>query len=214
MSAMVAPTPLVHLVDNDPKLLRAVGRLLATAGISTTQSTSAAAFRAQYDASVPGCVVLDLSMPDEDGLALQETLERDHLDVPIVFLSGRSDVRASVIAMKHGAVDFLTKPVDGESLIDAVQRCLDIDARKRAQARDEVELQGLLDTLTPREREILPYLVSGLLNKQIAGELGVVEKTVKVHRMHVMEKLHVHRLADLVRLAERMHVLPVGPMAN
>jgi FixJ family two-component response regulator len=211
---MTAVAPLVHLVDNDPKLLRAVGRLLATAGIHTTESTSAAAFRAQYDASVPGCVVLDLSMPGESGLDLQETLERDHVDVPVVFLSGCGDVPATVLAMKHGAVDFLTKPFDGDALIDAVKRCLDLDAERRAHAREEEALQATLATLTPREREILPYLVSGLLNKQIAAQLGVVEKTVKVHRMHVMEKLHVHRLADLVRLAERMHVLPVGPTAN
>jgi FixJ family two-component response regulator len=211
---MTAMTPLVHLVDNDPNVLRAVGRLLATAGIRTTESTSAAAFMAQYDASVPGCVVLDLSMPGESGLDLQRTLQRDQLPVPVVFLSGRSDVPASVIAMKHGAVDFLTKPVDADALIEAVQRGLEIDAGQRAHARDERELQAVLASLTPREREILPYLVSGMLNKQIAAALGVVEKTVKVHRMHVMQKLHVHRLADLVRLAERMHVVPVGPTAN
>ena len=219
----MSAAPLVHLVDNDPRVLKAVARLLASEGIRTAASTSAREFLSRYDASVPGCVVLDLAMPGESGLDLQEELQRNHVPVPVVFLSGRGNVPASVRAMKGGALDFLTKPVDGDALVDAVRRGIALDEVQRTRADEEHALRTALDTLTPREREILPYLVSGKLNKQIAADLGVVEKTVKVHRMHVMHKLGVQRLADLVRFAERLHIEPVaaataasrvGPTAN
>jgi FixJ family two-component response regulator len=219
----MSAAPLVHLVDNDPRVLKAVARLLASEGIRTAASTSAREFLSRYDASVPGCVVLDLAMPGESGLDLQEELQRNHVPVPVVFLSGHGNVPASVRAMKGGALDFLTKPVDGDALVDAVRRGIALDQAQRTHACEEHALRATLDTLTPREREILPYLVSGKLNKQIAADLGVVEKTVKVHRMHVMHKLGVQRLADLVRFAERLHIEPVaaataasrvGPTAN
>ena len=213
---MSAMTPVVHLVDNDPRVLRSLERLFEIEGIPTTSSTSAREFFAHYDADVPGCLVLDLSMPGESGLALQDTLRRCPLPVPVVFLSGCGDVPSSVHAMKCGAVDFLTKPVDADALLFAVHRAIDKDLAQRAHAMQDANERAALDRLTPREHEILPWLVSGKLNKQIAAELGVVEKTVKVHRMHVMEKLGLHSLADLVRLVERQRIAPatVGPTPN
>ncbi|UHQ20086.1 response regulator [Lysobacter sp. KIS68-7] len=205
------PIPLVRLVDNDPQLLKAVARLLGAAGLRTQASTSPQEFLSHYDASVPGCLVLDLAMPEGSGLDLQRSLIERQVDLPIVFLSGHADVAASVRAMKDGALDFLTKPVDADDLLLAVDHALELDRSRRAQLREEQALQDRLATLTPREREVLPYLVSGKLNKQIAAELGVVEKTIKVHRARVMEKLGVHCLADLVRLAARLRV---GPTAN
>ncbi|WP_213434828.1 MULTISPECIES: response regulator transcription factor [Lysobacteraceae] len=213
---MSAMTPVVHLVDNDPRILRSLARLFEIEGIATTSSTSAKEFLAHYDADVPGCLVLDLAMPGESGLELQEALHRSAVPVPVVFLSGCGDVPSSVNAMKHGAVDFLTKPVDADALLGAVQRAIEQDLAQRARAADDARVRAALDRLTPREHEILPWLVSGKLNKQIAAELGVVEKTVKVHRMHVMEKLGLHSLADLVRLVERQRIAPapVGPTPN
>ena len=205
---MSAISPVVHLVDNDTRVLKSLARLLEVEGLSTTSSTSAQEFLSRYDAGVPGCVVLDLAMPGESGLDLQAELQRIHLPVPLVFLSGRSDVPASVHAMKSGAIDFLTKPVDADTLLQAVRQAIDRDLARRACEEEARQVRAALDTLTARELQILPWLVSGKLNKQIAAELGVVEKTVKVHRMHVMQKLHLHSLADLVRLVERQRIAP------
>lgn len=220
---MNAIEPLVHLVDNDPQVLKAVARLLASAGYRTQTNLSAREFLARYDRSAPGCLVLDVAMPEQTGLDLQRALHSSGIDVPIVFLSGCSEVPECVRAMKDGAVDFLTKPVDGDALVEAVQRAVEFDMRQRERSEEEHTLHERLDALTPREREILPFLVSGKLNKQIAGDLGVVEKTVKVHRAHVMHKLGVRSLADLVRFTARVHIAPqgardsappVGPRAN
>jgi FixJ family two-component response regulator len=208
--------PVVHLVDNDPRVLKALSRLLEIEGLFTTSSASAHEFLMQYDATVPGCVVLDMAMPGESGLELQAILRRNHMPVPLVFLSGRSNVPTSVQAMKGGAVDFLTKPVDADALIASVRGAIDLDLAQRAHANEDAAVRAALGTLTPRELEILPYLVSGRLNKQIGSDLGVVEKTVKVHRMHVMQKLGLRSLAELVRLAERQHIAPavVAPRPN
>ena len=208
MNAVMAPV--VHLVDNDTRLLKALERLFEVEGLSTTSSTSARQFLSRYDATVPGCVVLDLAMPGESGLELQAELHRAQLPVPLVFLSGRSDVPASVNAMKGGAIDFLTKPVDADALLQAVHQAIAHDLAQRAREEQDRDERAGLRTLTARELQILPWLVSGKLNKQIAAELGVVEKTVKVHRMHVMQKLRLHSLADLVRLAERQHIAPAA----
>jgi FixJ family two-component response regulator len=210
---MNAIEPLVHLVDNDPQVLKAVARLLASAGYRTQTNLSAAEFLARYDRTAPGCLVLDVAMPDRTGLELQHMLHDEGIDVPIVFLSGCSEVPQSVLAMKQGAVDFLTKPVDGEALVEAVGRAVEFDKRQRERFEEAHTLHERLDALTPREREILPFLVSGKLNKQIAGDLGVVEKTVKVHRAHVMQKLGVRSLADLVRFTARADIPPQGASA-
>ena len=200
--------PLVHLVDNDPRVLKATARLLASAGYRTRASRSTDEFLSCFDADVPGCVVLDLAMPGRTGLELQKSLHEAQVDVPIVFLSGCADVPMSVRAMKEGALDFLVKPVDANVLLSAVRNAVEQDERQRKAGEETRELRARLETLTPRERELLPHLVSGKLNKQIAGDLGVVEKTVKVHRAHVMQKLQVRRLADLVRIAERLAIEP------
>ena len=210
---MNVAAPLVRLVDNDPRVLRALVRLLESEGLRTQASLSADEFLAQFDPSVPGCAILDLSMPDQDGLSLQAAMQRDVQDVqdvPVIFLSGCADVPSSVRAMKEGALDFLTKPVEVDTLLEAVHRGIEENRQRRARTEEQRVLHAALDKLTPREREILPYLVSGKLNKQIAYDLGVVEKTVKVHRTHVMEKLGVERPADLVRLADRLGITPAA----
>lgn len=218
--AELLDTPLVRLVDDDSHVLRAHERLLQAEGLRTQTSLSVCEFLAQFDASTPGCVVLDLSMPDQDGLELQAIMQREMQEFPVIFVSGCADVPSSVRAMKEGALDFLVKPVEADRLLEAVRRGIDENHRRRARTEEQRVLHAALDKLTPREREILPYLVSGKLNKQIAFDLGVVEKTVKVHRTHVMEKLGIKRPAELVRLVDRLgiapvpRVSPVGPTAN
>jgi FixJ family two-component response regulator len=199
-------TATVYLVDDDPSILRALARLLRAGGHQVSAFRSPQEFLAQHDADAPGCVVLDLAMPGLNGLELQTALSAAGCQRPIVFLSGHGDVPSSVRAMKAGAVDFLTKPVSEGDLLAAIQRAIERDQTMR---RARAELQAIgerLNTLTPREREVLRHVVSGQLNKQIAADLGTVEKTVKVHRSRVMEKMGVRSLADLVRMAERVGI--------
>ena len=201
---MTDETATVFLVDDDPSVLRALTRLLRAGGYQVSAFRSPRDFLAQHDAAVPGCVVLDLAMPGLNGLELQTALAAAGCQRPIVFISGHGDVPSSVRAMKAGAVDFLTKPVSEENLVAAIQRGIDRDRQMR-QARAELQAIGeRLSRLTPREREVFQHVVAGQLNKQIAADLGTVEKTVKVHRSRVMEKMGVRSLADLVRMAERI----------
>jgi FixJ family two-component response regulator len=193
----------VFIVDDDLRVLRALTRLLRTEGLEVRSFASPQAFLEEHDAAVPGCAVFDLAMPGLDGLNLQQTLAGRGSARPIVFLSGRGDVPASVKAMKAGAVDFLTKPVNGRDLLAAIRRANDIDLRLRG---EQAELQGILQrvaTLTPREREVLQHVVAGQLNKQIAADLGTVEKTIKVHRSRVMDKMGTRSIAELVRMTQR-----------
>jgi FixJ family two-component response regulator len=202
-------TATVFLVDDDPSILRALTRLLGAGGHRVSAFRSPREFLAQHDAAVPGCVVLDLAMPGLSGLELQTALAAAGCQRPIVFLSGHGDVPSSVRAMKAGAVDFLIKPVSEETLLAAIQRAMDRDRLMR-QARAELQAIGeRLSRLTPREREVFQHVVAGQLNKQIAADLGTVEKTVKVHRSRVMEKMGVRSLADLVRMAERIGLAAV-----
>jgi FixJ family two-component response regulator len=201
---MTDETATVFLVDDDPSILRALTRLLRASGHPVSAFRSPRDFLAHHDAAVPGCVVLDLAMPGLNGLELQGALAAAGCQRPIVFLSGHGDVPSSVRAMKAGAVDFLTKPVSEENLLAAIQRAIERDCLMR---RARAELQAIgerLNRLTPREREVLQHVVTGQLNKQIAADLGTVEKTVKVHRSRVMEKMGVRSLADLVRITERI----------
>jgi FixJ family two-component response regulator len=201
----------VFLVDDDPSVLRALSRLLRTAGYGARTFHSSREFLADHDPAVPGCLVLDLAMPGLNGLELQEALAASGSQRPIVFVSGHGDVSSSVQAMKAGAVDFLTKPVSEENLLAAVGRAIARDRRMR-QAWAELQAIGArLATLTPREREVLEHVVAGRLNKQIAADLGTVEKTIKVHRSRMMEKMGVRSLADLVRIAERSGFGQVAP---
>ena len=200
---MKAPAPTVYLVDDDPDLLKALQRLLQSAGLQTTAFASAQAFLQGHDRHAPGCLVLDLSMPDLDGLQLQRELERQGNPLPIVFLSGRGDIAATVQAMKHGATDFLTKPVDDTELLAAIDEALATDRQRRRSHDERERITERLASLTDRERQVLEQVVAGRLNKQIAAELGTVEKTIKFHRANLMRKMGVRSVADLVKQAER-----------
>lgn len=198
-----SPAPVVHVVDDDPSFLRAVSRRLEAAGFVVEPFDSAEAFLSRSSNS-PGCVLVDLRMHGRSGLDLQEALGRTDDPMPVIFLTGHGDIQSSVRAMKHGAVDFLTKPVAGDELVEAVQRALALDARARAERRVIGDLRARYQRLTPREREVFALVARGLLNKQIAGELGTSERTVKAHRAHVMRKMNVPSVADLARVAERL----------
>jgi FixJ family two-component response regulator len=205
---MSTSSPTIFVVDDEPALLKAVARLLRAAGWNAVTFSSPREFLDRHDPETPGCLVLDMSMPGFSGLELQQALERSGSPLPIVFLTGRADIPTSVQAMKRGAVDFLTKPVDDEDLLGAVRRAVEKDRVSRKNRSELAGIEGRLAALTPREREVLEHVISGRLNKQIAAELGTVEKTIKVHRARVMEKMKAASLADLVRLAERAGIRP------
>ncbi len=198
----------VFIVDDDPGVLRALARLLAAAGCDTRTFASPEAFLAQHDPAEPGCAVFDVAMPDVDGLELQQLLFDSGIARPIIFVTGKGDIPTSVRAMRAGAVDFLTKPVSGDALLAAVARARQLDAQARATRDETASIEARLATLTPREREVFTHVVAGRLNKQIAGDLGTVEKTIKVHRGRMMSKLGVRTVQDLVRLAERAGIRP------
>ena len=200
--------PTVFLVDDDPAVLRGLSRLLRAAGWLSATFLSATEFLNRLDPAVPGCVVLDVSMPGLDGLALQRMLRDKNCLLPIIFLTGHGDIPTSVRAMKAGAVDFLTKPVRDDDLLNAIRHAVEKDRICRQERAETAVLEGRLATLTPREREVLALVVSGRLNKQVATQLGTAEKTIKVHRARVMEKMGAGSLAELVRLAERAGVAP------
>jgi FixJ family two-component response regulator len=191
----------VFVVDDDVDLCRAVRRLLSSAGYQTRTYSSSAEFLADHDPELPGCILLDLWMPDLGGFEVQAALAAAGCLRPIVFLTGYGSIPVTVTAMRAGAVDFLVKPVEESRLFAAVDEALQIDAAER-QARDvRRALAQRVATLTPREREVLEHVVRGRLNKQIAGDLGTVEKTIKVHRARVMHKMRARSLAELVQLA-------------
>ncbi len=192
----------VFLVDDQAAVRKAMKRLLASAGYDVVAYESARAFLDSGMADAAGCLVLDLEMPDMNGLALQQALAGSLL--PVIFLTGHGDIGSGVRAMKAGASDFLTKPVDGAILLAAVQGALDQNRVARAEQAECDELRARLDSLTPREREVLALLVEGKLNKQIADQLGIVEKTIKVHRARVLAKMKVRSSTALVRLVDRV----------
>jgi FixJ family two-component response regulator len=198
--------PTVFLVDDEPAVLKAISRLLRASGLRTVTFESSALFLQQLDPAAAGCLVLDMAMPEVDGMQVQAALGERGVVLPIIFLTGRADVPMSVSAMKRGAADFLTKPVDGAKLIEAVGRAIERDGHLRREQSELSEIHRKLDTLTPREREVMALVVAGLLNKQIAMKLGTAEKTIKVHRARVMEKMGAGSLAELVRIGERVGV--------
>lgn len=202
----VAPNPTVFVIDDYAPLRKSISRLLKAAGFVVTAFGSAEEFLAQYDPQTSGCLVLDLGMPTLDGLELQRTLARAGSLLPIIFLTGTADIPKSVQAMKQGASDFLTKPLDDEELLAAVRVAIEKHSALRREQAELSEIRGRLVTLTPREREVLDHVVAGKLNKQIADDLGTVEQTIKVHRAHVMEKMRVQSVAELVRLMERYRI--------
>jgi FixJ family two-component response regulator len=203
---MSDPGPTVYLVDDDTSVLRGLSRLLAAAGMKVAAFDSPGEFLQNLDPAAPGCLVLDVAMPGLSGPDLQQALAGRRSELPIVFLSGHGDIPTSVQAMKRGAADFLTKPVDEEVLLAAIRNAMEKDRALRKAREELARIERRLASLTPREREVLERVVDGRLNKQIAAELGTVEKTIKVHRASVMQKMGVRTLADLVRLAERAGV--------
>ncbi|MEI2781087.1 MAG: response regulator [Accumulibacter sp.] len=194
----------VFLVDDEPGMLKALARLLEAEGFAVRAFTSAKTFLASYQADALGCVVLDVAMPELDGLELQQRLTQSGVLLPIVFLTGHGDIPMSVRAIKAGALDFLTKPVKDVDLLRAVRVALQRAVEQRELIRETALLRQRYSGLTPREREVMAHVVAGELNKQVADALGIGEHTVKVHRSHIMEKMGVPSLADLVRAAERL----------
>jgi len=197
--------PMVIVVDDDPSVLRGLERLLRSAGYQVEAHASPRAFLERPPSEGPGCVVMDLRMPEIGGLDLQEELSRRGFPLPLVFLTGHGDVPSSVRAMKGGAIDFLTKPCDDTDLLAAVERALERDRQARAGRAEYEAIQARFASLTPREREVCMLVARGLLNKQIGAQLGAAEKTIKVHRARVMEKLGVESVVELVRLVDRVH---------
>jgi FixJ family two-component response regulator len=196
-------SPTVFVVDDDAAVRKALSRLLRSAGIAVAVFASPTEFLAQYDSVTPGCLVLDIAMPGFNGLQLQTTLGEKGNVLPIIFLTGHGDVSKSVQAMKHGAFDFLSKPVKDKDLLTVVRAAIETDAFVRREQAKLSEILTRVDRLTPREREVLGHVVAGKLNKQIAGDLGITEATVKMHRARVMVKMKVQSVAELARLTER-----------
>jgi FixJ family two-component response regulator len=202
--AAEATAPQVFLVDDQPAILKALRRLLESSGFAVRAFDSAQAFLDSGCAGAPGCLVLDLEMPEMGGLALQQALAARASVVPVIFLSGHGDLDSGVRAMKLGACDFLTKPVDGKRLVAAVQLALQRNRQARAAGAERDDILQRLASLTPREREVMALVAEGMLNKQVAAALGTVEKTVKVHRARVMAKMQVRSVSALVRLVDRV----------
>jgi FixJ family two-component response regulator len=201
----------VYLVDDDAGVLKALSRLLRAKGYEVKPYSSSQEFLEQHDPAVPGCAVLDVSMPGLDGLELQQALTAGGSHRPVVFITGKGDVPTSVRAMKAGAIDFLTKPTKDTDLLEAIWRAEGREAEARQRLAELETIQAKLSTLTPREREVLTHVVAGRLNKQIAADLGTVEKTIKVHRSRMMEKMGLRTVADLVRMAEKAQIGPYWP---
>jgi len=196
--------PTVYVVDDDPAVLKAVTRLLQSAGFATQSFHSPETFLEQHDPTLPGCAVLDMVMPKLSGLALQQALRASGCDRMIIFMTGQGDIHTSVQAMKDGAVDFLIKPFEDEEFLAIIHDAIAKDQSARIIEAQLCAIQQRIATLTRREREVLAHIVSGQLNKQIAADLGTVEKTIKVHRARVMEKMGVGSLAELVRLTMKI----------
>lgn len=201
---MSSVVPIVHVVDDDASVRTALTRLLQAAGHRVCAWSSAGEFISAGAMGVPGCIVLDLRMPEMDGIEMQQALAHHQPSMPIIFLTGHGDIVSSVRAMKAGAVDFLTKPVERATLLAAVANALARDKADHAAHEGLLVLQQRYTSLTVREREVLALVVAGRLNKQIGLEIGVAERTVKIHRARVMEKMQAGSLAELVRLTERL----------
>ena len=198
----------VFIIDDDQGILDALNRFLRTAGYETKAYSSPQAFLEEHDPSMPGCVVLDLSMPRMNGLAVQRELVTRGTERPIIFLSGRGTVPASVEAMKAGAVDFLPKPLKGDELLSAIKVAEERDLVRLQRAAERKAASILIDKLTPREKEVMELVVQGHLNKNIAALIGTTEKTVKAHRGRVMHKIGVRSVAELVRLTSKVTTKP------
>lgn len=197
---------IIAIVDDDPSVRQGLQRLIRSAGWKPETFGSAQEFLDRRRTETPSCLVLDLQLPGLSGLDLQKQMAEAGLETPIVFLTGHGDIPASVKAMKAGAIEFLTKPVDEEDLLRAIQEAIERDRRTRKQHAQLNDLRDRYQCLTAREQEVMRQVISGLLNKQIAAELKITEDTVKFHRGHIMRKMQADSLADLVRMAENLGI--------
>ncbi|SIR17850.1 two component transcriptional regulator, LuxR family [Pseudomonas sp. B10] len=201
--------PVVYVVDDDASMRQALDSLLRSIGLQVRTFDSAGDFLAQAQREVPGCLVLDVRLRGESGLTFQEQMEKNGLRIPVVFMTGHGDIAMSVKAMKAGAVDFLAKPFRDQDMLDAVASALARDRARLAAEHSGAVLCRAYETLTAREREVLGFVIAGLMNKQIAGQLNLSEVTVKVHRGQVMRKMAARSVADLVRITEALGIEPV-----
>jgi FixJ family two-component response regulator len=203
-------TPVVFVVEDERVVREAIDSLLRSAGYPVKTFLSARELLAELTSEDSGCLVLDVRLPGMSGLEFQQELNRAGISIPIIFVTGYGDIRMSVQAIKAGAVEFLTKPINDDDLLNAVAHSLEKDRVDRVERAELAKIQRRFSMLTPREREVMQFVVSGLLNKQIAAEVGISEITVKIHRAHVMRKMEVHSLAELAQLARRMTLAPDG----
>jgi FixJ family two-component response regulator len=195
---------MVFVVDDDAAVRRSLENLIRSVGLRAETFASAQEFLRSKCPHVPGCLVLDVRLPGLSRLDLQKRMAEADMEIPIIFITGHGDIPMTVQAMKAGAVEFLTKPFREQDLLDAIRQALERDGQARGQRAEIEGLHRSFASLTPREREVMALMVAGLLNKQIAGELGASETTVKIHRDHVMEKMGAGSLADLVRMADKL----------
>ncbi len=206
---MVQPEPTIFIIDDDPSVRKSLSRLLRSMGYAVETFSTAEEFLGREHFDGIGCIILDVQMPGLNGMDLQVELSKAEYGTPIVFLTGHGDIPMSVEAMKKGAVHFLTKPLDDTDLLQAVNEAIEEDRKAKAIQAEVYDIHGRIDLLTPREYQILRYVVSGMLNKQIAYTLNIAEKTVQIHRGRVMEKMGVDSVAELVRLAQKTGIEPL-----
>ena len=207
---MIPPDSVVFVIDDDPSVRKGLTRLLRSAGYKSETFASASDFLARLADPGPCCVIVDVRMPDLNGIGLQETLIQRRREEQLVFVTGHGDISMCAHAMKAGAVDFLSKPVGADKLLQCVERALIRSAEQRRRSAEKTQARRLLDLLTPREFEVMQLVITGMLNKQIAGDLGMSEKTLKVHRGRVMQKLGVASVAELVCLVQKACVAPAA----
>jgi RNA polymerase sigma factor (sigma-70 family) len=201
---MNEPSPIVFVVDDDPSVRRAIKRLIGSVGLQVELFGSAQEFLLGKRPNAPSCLVLDIRLPGMSGLDFQRELAEADIQIPIIFITGHGDIPMSVRAVKAGAIEFLTKPFRDQDLLDAIQFGLERDRVRRQREAELVVLRERFEELTPREREVAAMVVSGMLNKQIAAEIGITENTVKAHRSRAMEKMLAQSLVDLVKMVERI----------
>ena len=207
---MTEPTPVVFVVDDDASVCRAIQRLVESVGLQVEIFASAQEFLGSRRPGVPSCLVLDIRLPKTSGLELQRQLTDANIHIPVIFITAHGDIPMTVRAMKAGAVEFLTKPFHDQDLLDAVQQALERDKTRRVQEAEVAKLRQRYESLTSRERDVLPLVVSGRLNKQIAAEIRTSEATVKVHRSRLMRKMGAESLPELVRMAEKLRDFSTG----